>query len=81
MVSVSLHSNRTLTKVLSPVFLSIPEVAPPTISWILPHPSLIRKITPEACLQANMMEVFSQVRSLFPDKLSLYQDDKKCRAN
>lgn len=39
-----------------------PEKAPPTVAWSLPHQSLIKAISPQACPRANLMETILQPR-------------------
>lgn len=51
-----------------------PGTAPPTIRWACPHQLLIKKI---AYTTGNLMETLSQLKFIFPDNCSLYQDDKK----
>lgn len=50
-----------LSLFLIPSWTSCPGVAPVTMSWLLPHQSLI-----ECWLQANLMEAFSQLRTPLP---------------
>lgn len=47
-----------------------------TVSRALQHQSLVNKMPPQTCLEAGLMEAFSQLRFLFPDNFSLCQADK-----
>ena len=54
-----------------------PLKAPPTMGWTLPHQSLIRKMPPQTCLQANHTESFSQYKLPLPNESSLCRVDIK----
>ena len=76
---VSLHSNRTATKTLSMAssasFLINPGPTSqgwqPTMSWALPHPSLIKKMPYRLAYSQILWKDFSWLRfTLLEDKLS-----------
>lgn len=46
-------------------------------AWVLPHQSLIKKMTPTDLPTGNLMEAFSQLTFLFLDDSDLCQVDKK----
>ncbi|XP_060238999.1 peroxisomal membrane protein 4 isoform X2 [Meriones unguiculatus] len=54
-----------------------PEVLGPTVFWVLPHQSLIKKMPYKlGCLQPDRLEILSQLRLLLRG-LSLHQTDVK----
>jgi hypothetical protein len=46
--------------VCQPAFLDnhLPRIIPATVGWAFPHQSSVKKMSPQTCLQANMMETF-----------------------
>jgi hypothetical protein len=52
-------------------------MTPLTVGRTLPHQSLIKNVPLQACLQANLMGIFSALRFLFPDNSSLCQSNRK----
>lgn len=55
-------------------------VAPPTVNPAILRQSLIKKMPPQTCLQADLKEAIPHLRFLFPDDSSLCQLDRSPRA-
>lgn len=75
------HGGELFTGLLSAFFLKPPSiicsrVSPPIVAWVLPRQSLMKKMQPQACLQAIWRRPPLCEGSFFPDNSSLCQVNK-----